>query len=115
MNRDQLWRSHISAWKVELDGRGEPTGPAHPFSVAILIALELVVGDTDQSCYKRLISWTMLLGVWGCMRTDDIQSVAPESVRVSTRGLSMRLSRPKTMAKSMHSCVEISLSLGRTG
>ena len=96
LNRDQLWRSHISAWKVELDGRGEPRGPAQPFTVAILIALELVVGDTDHSFYKRLIAWTMLLGVWGCMRTDDIQSVAPESVRVSTRGLSMRLSRSKT-------------------
>ena len=96
LSRDALWRSHISAWKVELDGRGEPRGPAQPFTVAILIALELVVGDVDQSFYKRLVSWTMLLGVWGCMRVDDIQSVAPESVRVSSRGLTMRLSRSKT-------------------
>ena len=82
LSRDTLWRSHISAWKVELDGRGEPRGAAQPFSVAIPIALELVVGDTDQSFYKRLMAWTMLIGVWGCMRADDIQSVAPESVRV---------------------------------
>ena len=31
LSRDSLWRSHISAWKVELDGRGEPRGAAQPF------------------------------------------------------------------------------------
>ena len=97
LSRDSLSRYRISAWKVELDGRGEPRGAAQPYSVAILIALELVLGDTDQSFSRRLMAWTMLIGVWGCMRVDDIQSVAPESVRVSSRGLTMRLSRSKTI------------------
>jgi len=60
-------------------------GSAKPYTVAILIALELLVVDTDEQFYKRLIAWTMLMSVWACMRVDDVQCIKPESMRSDQR------------------------------
>ena len=96
LSRDPTWLAHLQSWKSDLDGQKVSRGSAKPYSVAILIALELLVVDTDEQFYKRLIAWTMLMSVWACMRVDDVQCIRPESMRLSTRGFSVKLLRTKT-------------------
>ena len=75
LSRDPTWLAHLQSWKSDLDGQKVSRGSAKPYSVAILIALELLVVDTDEQFYKRLIAWTMLMSVWACMRVDDVQCI----------------------------------------
>lgn len=96
LSSDTLWTSHMKSWVSELKADTVPRGSAPPYTVAILVALELVVIDTDAGFYDRVLAWTMLVAVWACMRVDDIQNILPESLKVSTRGLTVKLSRTKT-------------------
>ena len=88
-----------SAWDVEQDKGSRPRGSAQPYTVAVLIALELTVCNTECEFFRRVVAWIMLIGLiasWACMRVDDVQRVAPESLRLSTRGFSMKMARTKT-------------------
>ena len=96
LSRDPTWMAHLQSWNAELDSQRSSRGPAKPYTVAIIIALELLVVDTEEQFYKRLVAWTMLIAVWACMRVDDIQCIRPESMRLSTRGFSVKLLRTKT-------------------
>lgn len=96
LSTDSLWVSHMKSWSAELKESVEPRGTAPPYTVAILISLELLVTDDEACFYDRVIGWAMLLAVWACMRVDDVQNILPESVKVSTRGLTVKLSRTKT-------------------
>ena len=96
LSRDGTWKSHLSAWDVEQEKGCRPRGAAPPFTVAILIALELTVCNIDIEFYRRAVAWIMLVATWASMRTDDIQRVAPESLRLSNRGFSMKMARTKT-------------------
>ena len=96
LSRDGTWKSHLSAWDVEQEKGCRPRGAAPPFTVAILIALELTVCNIDIEFYRRAVAWIMLVATWASMRTDDTQRVAPESLRLSSKGFSMRMARTKT-------------------
>ena len=96
LSRDVTWKSHLSSWDVEQEKGCRPRGAAPPFTVAILIALELTVCNIDIEFYRRAVSWIMLVATWASMRTDDVQRVAPETLRLSNRGFSMRMARTKT-------------------
>ena len=96
LSRDVTWKSHLSAWDVEQEKGCRPRGAAPPFTVAILIALELTVCNIDIEFYRRAVAWVMLVATWASMRADDIQRVAPETLRLSNRGFSMRMARTKT-------------------
>ena len=96
LSRDVTWKSHLSAWDVEQEKGSRPRGSAPPFTVAMLIALEITVCNTDIEFYRRVLAWVMLVSTWACLRVDDVQRVAPESLRLSSRGFSMRMARTKT-------------------
>lgn len=89
-------KSHLTAWHVEQEKGCRPLGAAPPFTVAMLIVLELTVCNIGFEFYRRAVAWIMLVATWACVRTDDIQRVAPESLRLSVRGFSMRMARAKT-------------------
>ena len=38
----------------------------------------------------------MLVPTWAARRVDDLQNVMPETVRLSNRGLTLRMARTKT-------------------
>ena len=90
------WKAHLASWQAEFERNSKPRGSAQPYTVAIIISLELFVMDESKDFYKRVIAWAMLVCCWCCMRVDDLQSVLPETLRVSTRGLTMRMNRTKT-------------------
>lgn len=97
ISEDALWISHMGSWNEELQSRGGAgRGPANPYTVAIMIALEIFVQEDHNPIFLKLVAWVMLFAIWASMRVDDIQNILPETVRLSTRGLSARLSQTKT-------------------
>lgn len=52
--------------------------------------------DESKDFSKGVIAWALLVCCWFCMLVDDLQSVLPESLRISTRGLTTRMNRTKT-------------------
>ena len=97
LSNDSLLVSHLKSWDSMLRSGEAPRGPARPYTVAVLVALELYIFDKDQDYFYRVIAWVMLMATWTSMRVDDIQRVQPASVRLSNRGLTLRLSRTKTI------------------
>ena len=95
-SNDPTWMSHMASWKLELESGTRPPKAAKPYSFAILLSLEIFVQDTSQDLYLRFIAWVMLVASWTALRVDDIQGVLPETLRLSKRGFSARLSRSKT-------------------
>ena len=87
---------HLASWQAEFERNSKPRESAQPYTVAIIVSLELFVMDESKDFYKRVIAWAMLVCCWCCMRVDDLQSVRPETLRASTRGLIMRMNRTKT-------------------
>ena len=96
ISRDQLWLQHQASWRVESETGAAPVKSARPYTLAVMLALELAVMDMEYSFYMRLICWTVLLAAWGTMRMDDVQCVLPQSLKLSRRGLTLRLARTKT-------------------
>ena len=96
ISKDPLVTEHLRSWKVALNGNCVGRGPARPFTVAILIALELQTVNEKLDVYTRFISWLMLVANWASLRLDDLQNIQPETVRLSTRGISFRIARTKT-------------------
>ena len=93
---DPFLQEHLKSWKVALSGSGKERGPARPYTVAIMTSLELLVVNEETDHYFRFVGWLMLLASWTSLRVDDIQSIQPESLRLSNRGLSFKLARTKT-------------------
>ena len=95
-SNDATWMAHLSSWKLELETRSRVPKPAKPYTVAILVSLEVFVMDEEHEVYFRFIAWTILLACWTSMRVDDIQNVLPETLKISRRGFTARLARTKT-------------------
>ena len=118
ISRDPLWKAHLASWQAEFERKSGPRESAQPYTVAVIISLELFVMDESKDFYKRVIAWAMLVCCWCCMRVDDLQSVLPETLRISTRGMTMRMNRTKTTgAGKIHGHVHafIERSVGFTG
>ena len=81
---------------MEDETGARPPKSAQPFTTALILSLELSVLDLEVSFYQRLISWVILIASWASMRLDDIQCVLPQSLKLSRRGLTVRLARTKT-------------------
>ena len=96
LSKDGTWKSHLSAWDVQQEKGSRPRGAAQPYTVAVMIALELTVCNIECDFYRRVVAWIMLVASWACMRVDDVQRVAPEALRLSSRGFSMKMARTKT-------------------
>eukprot|EP00435_Cladocopium_sp_Y103_P035770 s3778_g9.t1 len=96
LSMDPTWKAHLQSWSQELSSNSRPRGSAPPYTVSILIALELLVMDIQRDYYAGVIAWCMLVATWGCMRVDDIQCIMPETMKLSPRGFSVRMSKTKT-------------------
>ena len=86
LSMDPTWKAHLQSWSQELSSNSRPKGSAPPYTVSILLALELLVMDDQRDYYARVIAWTMLVATWGCMRVDDIQCVMPGNHASVTQG-----------------------------
>ena len=95
-SNDATWMSHLASWKLELEMKGRAPKAAKPYTVAILVSLEIFIFDEEQDLYFRFIGWVMLLACWTSLRVDDIQNILPETMKLSRRGFTARLARTKT-------------------
>lgn len=91
-----LWRSHVKSYTAELNESAPPTKVAPMFTIAVLLALELVVVDSEAVLFARALAWVLLVMVWCSMRADDLQSVQPHRMLFSNYGLRLHLGRTKT-------------------
>ena len=48
LSLDPTWKSHLQSWSVELSSNSRPRGSAPPYTVSILLALEMLVMDTEK-------------------------------------------------------------------
>ena len=83
-SNDPTWLSHMSSWKLELETNSRVPRQAKPYTVAILVSLEIFILDNEQELYFRFIAWVMLLACWTSLRVDDIQNVLPETFPETT-------------------------------
>eukprot|EP00435_Cladocopium_sp_Y103_P016219 s4687_g4.t1 len=116
LSLDPTWKAHLQSWSLELSSNSRPRGSAPPYAVSILLALEILVMDTQMDYYARVIGWCMLLATWGCMRVDDLQCIMPETMKLSPRGFSVRMSKTKTTGPAkahgqVHAFVHRSITL----
>ena len=81
-SNDSTWMSHMASWKLELENGTRVPRQAKPYTMAILVSLEILVLDSDQDIYSRFIAWTMLVACWTSLRVDDIQNILPETLRL---------------------------------
>ena len=60
-SNDATWLAHMSSWKLELEASARAPRPAKPYTVAVLVSLEVFVMDVEQDLYVRFVAWTMLV------------------------------------------------------
>ena len=96
LSNDPVWLGHVSSWKLELEMESRPPRSAKPYTTALVLSLELFVLDLEQELYFRFIAWVALISCWTAMRLDDVQNMLPDTMKLSKRGFSCRLSRTKT-------------------
>ena len=95
LSKNSIWVAHLKSWSVQLQSLHPERKRAPRFTVSILLALEVYLMEVRQPLYRRALAWVVLLLVWCCMRVDDIQNVDPSSLRLSSLGLTITLSKTK--------------------
>jgi hypothetical protein len=66
------------------------------FSMAILASMEVMVSDSTAALGLRVLAWARLVKVFGALRTDDMQRLRPDAVKLGEAGLTATLGRTKT-------------------
>eukprot|EP00435_Cladocopium_sp_Y103_P036288 s800_g9.t1 len=122
LSNEELWKSHVKAWTAELASKCPAVKPAEMYTVAILLALELIVVDDAVPVFARALAWVVLVMVWSSMRCDDMQSALPHRTTLSNYGLRVVLAKTKTSGPdkvqkevSLLMYAELRLSLERIG
>lgn len=96
ISEDSLLTEAVKSWTTELETDAPPRRQAQMFSVAILVAAELMVEKGDLPIGLRIYAFILLLMSWGTLRCDDLQNIDPKSCVLSQLGLRFVLRRTKT-------------------
>ena len=86
----------VKNMEKDLSMGGPPRKTAPIYTVAMVIAAELLVADRDQGVVPRALAFTMLLMVWGALRTDDVQWLDRSRTALTEVGWRSVLVRSKT-------------------
>ena len=95
-SHDTMLIESIRSWQSDLESGAKPVRQAPMYTVAILLACELVVRKSSIAVGYRLMSFILLLMVWCTLRADDVQNIDPSSLQLSQVGLRFVLGRTKT-------------------
>eukprot|EP00435_Cladocopium_sp_Y103_P055082 s2541_g18.t1 len=96
LSKDQTLLDAVRNMQMELQQDAPPRWQAKPYLISMVIGLELLVVSVEQTPYARLIAWTMLLMLWMCLRSDDVQWVDVGRMRLDSSCLRLTLMRSKT-------------------
>ena len=95
LSGDYVFRRALDWAEVELADVGQETKKAPRLPVLVLIALELKVLDGEAPLVIRVVAWIRLIKVYGGLRWDDLQRLAPRDLEMRVSGLVGRLTRTK--------------------
>ena len=96
LSEDTILVEAVKAWTMDLEGDARPVRKAPPFTVAMLMALEMSVVKKSLVDGFRLMCFLVLLMCWGSLRADDLQNIDPSSIVITQVGLRFVLSKTKT-------------------
>ena len=65
-------KAHLASWQAEFERSSKPRESAQPYTVAIIISLQLYVMDESKDFSKGVIAWALLVCYWCCMLRDDL-------------------------------------------
>jgi hypothetical protein len=96
ITKQKLFQESCKFWKVKMGQSNTTVKKAEIFFVSMLIALELVVTDTQVVDYCRAMAWLLLVMHWACVRMDDVIGI--DITRLSITDVALRgvLTRTKT-------------------
>ncbi|CAE8623280.1 unnamed protein product [Polarella glacialis] len=89
------WIAVVDAWTAKLAVGNTTKKRAELYPVAVMISLELMVVGAAPD-FLRAWAWVMLLKIWMCLRTDDLQGLDHTRMVLSTSQLRCVLTRTKT-------------------
>lgn len=116
ISEDSLCCEAVRSWTAELEADAPPRRQAQMYSVAVLIACELVVDDENLLPGFRFYAFMLLLMFWGTLRCDDLQNIDPRSCLLSQWGLRFIIKWTKTTGPgksvgALHGFISRSVSL----
>eukprot|EP00973_Karenia_brevis_P019787 2713061-Karenia_brevis.AAC.1 len=82
--------------RMSLEQNAVPTRKAPAYLLIMVVALELMIYDMEVPFFLRFVAWTKLLRIWGSLRSDDLQGLAPHFIRWMPSGITGHLDRSKT-------------------
>eukprot|EP00439_Symbiodinium_sp_Y106_P079138 s1678_g17.t2 len=88
--------SFVRGLETQLSTGAPPRKSPQPYTVAMIIAAELVVMDPRHTIVNRVFAFVLLLMVWAALRVDDVQWIRRASLALSELGLRAILGRTKT-------------------
>lgn len=95
-SHDNMLIESARSWQAELEAGALPVKQAPMYTVAIMLACELVVRKSSIAVGYRVMASILLIMIWGTLRADDVQNIDPASLRLSRVGLRFALGRTKT-------------------
>ena len=96
LSEDQLLVESVRSWTTELESGGPAVKPAPLLPVVVIIACEMVVCRPLYELGLRFTAFVLLLMIWASLRCDDVQSIDPDSLKLSQVGLRFVLRKTKT-------------------
>ena len=95
LSQHPTWMAVVGHMTAEGQHSAPPVVKARPFTIAMVISLELAV-LSSRPAYQRALAWVRLVKVWGCMRCSDLMHASPQLARLDERALTLVLSQTKT-------------------
>ena len=96
LSKDPLWLGHVKSWTAELSADSPPRRTAEMYTVAMIVSLELTVGNEDEPIFSRALAWVVLVMIWAALRCDDVQAILPHRSLLLRSGLKLLLGKTKT-------------------
>lgn len=96
ISQSQVWIASVKAHKLELEQGSAGARKARMPTVAMILSWEMEVMDVSQVLCYRITAWCRLLKTWLCLRSDDLQGIELDSIRIGEFCTSMKLTRSKT-------------------
>ena len=96
LGQDSMVMNVVRNLTKQLETGSPPKRTAPLFTVATIMSAELTVANEDETVVTRLLAWSLLIMVWGSLRTDDLLWLDRSRCRLSELGWKGVLLRSKT-------------------
>lgn len=95
-SHDTLWLRTVQDVKASLVKGNTKVQKAPQFTIAMVVALELLIMNLDKPLFVRALGWFRLLKLWCSLRFGDTLGMLPERMVMNRSGLKITLVETKT-------------------